>query len=129
MGTRTEQDNARRREHYKKHRKAILATNYAWRKTDKGRAWKHRAHLSMVVRVRQETFAHYGGAVCACCGETEILFLTLDHVNDDGARHRKELLGPKRGKTAGWKFYLKLRQLGYPPLALRVLCYNCNSGR
>ena len=30
---------------------------------------------------------HYGRA-CSCCGETEPAFLTIDHVNNDGAEHR-----------------------------------------
>lgn len=33
-------------------------------------------------------YEHYG-AVCKCCGETEPAFLTIDHINNDGAAHRK----------------------------------------
>jgi hypothetical protein len=33
-------------------------------------------------------FNHYGW-FCACCGSTENL--TIDHVNRDGAQHRREL--------------------------------------
>lgn len=32
---------------------------------------------------RKKCFDQYG-AICACCGETEILFLTFDHINNDG---------------------------------------------
>jgi hypothetical protein len=32
------------------------------------------------VSVKQEVFAAYGAA-CACCGEREIKFLTIDHTN------------------------------------------------
>src|SRR3990167_2513529 len=33
---------------------------------------------------------HYGGR-CACCGELEPKFLAIDHINNDGAVHRKIL--------------------------------------
>lgn len=41
-------------------------------------------------RIKQKVFDHYGER-CACCGETERLFLTLDHVNNDGAEHRRSI--------------------------------------
>jgi len=65
--------------------------------------------------------AAYGGSVCACCGETDIRFLTIDHVDGDGAQHRKLIGGG--GNTYKW-----LRQNGYPS-GFQVLCYNCNMGR
>ncbi|KKN08420.1 hypothetical protein LCGC14_1056890 [marine sediment metagenome] len=86
-------------------------------------------HNSQLVRDRGFrnkllAFEAYGGAVCACCGETEIAFLTLDHVNGDGNK-RRELKG-----ITGVRFYRILRQQGYPTdPPLQVLCFNCNSGR
>jgi len=68
--------------------------------------------------------AAYGG-FCTCCGEKTLEFLTLDHINNDGAAHRKELLGRNVG---GNVFYKKLRLLGYPP-GLQVLCWNCNASK
>ena len=62
------------------------------------------------------------GSVCYCCGESELAFLTLDHLNDDGGgRHRE------RG---GNQFYRWLKSHDYPQdLGLAVACFNCNSGR
>src|SRR3990172_11531866 len=40
---------------------------------------------------RAETFLAYGGPVCACCGETQDAFLTLDHVNGGGNAERKKI--------------------------------------
>ena len=40
-------------------------------------------------RVRREVFEAYGGFVCACCGETQPLFLSIDHINNDGAQERR----------------------------------------
>jgi hypothetical protein len=77
-------------------------------------------------RLRVEVFSHYGGEVCACCGITEPSFLTLGHVNGDGAAHRREL---NLGKGGGYNFYRWLKRNNYPPLPLRVECFNCNCSK
>ncbi|MBA7683673.1 hypothetical protein ES703_92053 [subsurface metagenome] len=35
--------------------------------------------------------AHYSNNTnrCACCGESEVRFLTIDHINGNGSEHRK----------------------------------------
>ena len=63
----------------------------------------------------------YGGNRCNCCGETEPLFLSIDHVNNDGAEHRKSV-------ASGIKFYKWLAENGYPD-GFQVLCHNCNMGK
>ena len=78
--------------------------------------------------LKTAALAAYGGQVCKCCGETEYLFLTLDHVNNDGTQHRQDILGLR--KLSGWGFYQKLKSLGWPnDPPLQVLCYNCNNGK
>jgi hypothetical protein len=72
-------------------------------------------------KLKDETFVAYGGYVCACCGETNKVFLTIDHINNDGYKSRKE---GKRTRD----LRLLLKKQGYPP-GFRVLCFNCNSGR
>lgn len=71
--------------------------------------------------LRLEAIAHYSHNknVCACCGESEIRFLTIDHINGDGAKHRKEYKGLIQSV---------LKKAGYPN-GYQVLCYNCNLGR
>jgi hypothetical protein len=71
------------------------------------------------LRERDKAYDHYGG-VCACCGEDERLFLTLDHVNNDGKEHR--------AKHPGLPMYLIAKAEGYPD-DLQLLCYNCNCGK
>ncbi|PWT91999.1 MAG: hypothetical protein C5B54_04275 [Acidobacteria bacterium] len=61
-----------------------------------------------------------GDPRCACCGEAEIIFLTVDHLNGGGNKQRK--LEGHRGGTAQ---YRKLRQANYPA-GYQVLCWNCN---
>lgn len=77
-------------------------------------------------KLKREAMDHYGGAICCCCGETEILMLSLDHIAGDGAAHRKSLTGSTHrmaGTTHGWA-----KANGYPPI-FQVLCMNCNWAR
>ena len=64
----------------------------------------------------------YGGGtpVCACCGESNPVFLAIDHVKGKGNEHRRKL-GSKGGAT----FYNWLIRERFPP-GYRVLCHNCN---
>lgn len=79
------------------------------------------------LRSKMEALNAYGGCFCNCCGEAEIKFLSLDHVNNDGYIHRKALFG--KNQFAMLK-YSWLRKNGYPTdYALQVLCYNCNLGK
>lgn len=75
-------------------------------------------------RVRSETIEAYGGK-CKCCGENSQEFLTIDHINGDGARHRNEIYGAQRSH-AGVTFYKWLKKQGFPTDNYRLLCYNCN---
>lgn len=71
------------------------------------------------VRRKMEVFEAYGGAICACCSEESIEFLTIDHINGGGTRHREDL------KASGSSFYAWLKKNKWPE-GYRVLCYNCN---
>jgi len=65
---------------------------------------------------------HYGGSPpkCACCGESHVQFLAIDHVHRNGAQQRREL-----GNNGGNVFYAWLVKRGFPD-GYRVLCHNCN---
>lgn len=69
---------------------------------------------------RLRALKKYGGdpPICACCGETRIEFLHLDHPNKDGAKQRREL--------KSLNIYRWLHRYNYPNVPLRVLCANCN---
>jgi hypothetical protein len=73
-------------------------------------------------KMRQMMFDHYGYK-CACpgCSETNINFLTIEHINNDGSKHRKEV-----GGTYG--VYKDIIDRNFPP-EYTVLCYNCNCAK
>ena len=75
-------------------------------------------------RCREEVFAAYGGYRCACCKENEQMFLSIDHINNDGNIERKS--GQYSGSGVG--FYLWLRKNKFPP-GYQVLCMNCQIGK
>jgi len=75
---------------------------------------------------RDAVFNAYGGYKCACCNEKEQSFLTIDHIKNDGASHRRELQ-TKIGK-GGTSFFQWLVTNNFP-LGFQVLCRNCNWGK
>ena len=79
----------------------------SWRERDRDRR----------AAIRREVLAAYGGK-CACCGETHPEFLAIDHINNDGADHRKEV---KSQEICRW-----LKRNGFPKEGFQLLCHNCN---
>ncbi len=80
---------------------------------------RNKAYRNQLMR---QVILMYGGK-CICCNELRFEFLTLDHVNNDGFKERRE-----RGYRGGYGFYKKLINI---PLRedLQVMCYNCNLGK
>lgn len=74
-------------------------------------------------RMRAAVIKAYGGA-CSCCGERTFEFLSIDHINNDGAQHRREI-----GRSGGHAFYRWLKKNGYPRGNFQLLCYNCNAAK
>lgn len=74
-------------------------------------------------RLRAEVIQTYGG-ICKCCGEDEPIFLTIDHINNDGADHRRALVGRNQG-GGSWNTYIWLKKNNFPS-GFQVLCWNCN---
>ena len=68
-------------------------------------------------------FRHYSNnevPYCDCCGETELNFLCLDHINGGGGKHRSEI-----GVAGGHGMYRWIIKNNFPK-GYRVLCANCN---
>ncbi len=80
------------------------------------------------IKVREQelkdiVYTKYGGYHCACCGEETKQFLTLDHVENNGAVHRKQL--KSRAPKMLYRWIIKNNF----PTSFQVLCYNCNCGK
>ena len=63
------------------------------------------------------------GDKCVCCNESTPEFLSIDHINGGGNKHRQSL--GKNG-TKGGSFYLWLRRNNFPKEGFQLLCHNCN---
>ena len=70
--------------------------------------------------LRWRVFNAYGAA-CACCGETIVGFLALDHVDGGGRQHRIQ-----RGTSEA--VYGDVERAGYPS-EYQLLCHNCNQAK
>jgi len=87
------------------------------------------SHRRKYKQIKDAVFAAYGGHKCACCGETEPLFLTLDHINNDGAEFRKKNFPGKNWRfSAGSRTYRWILKNNFPD-GYQVLCANCNHGK
>lgn len=74
-------------------------------------------------RLKTEVLSAYGGK-CQCCGLSEEIWLTIDHIDGKGADHRRELTGKNYG-AGNQNIYRWLRKNGFPP-GFQVLCWCCN---
>lgn len=75
------------------------------------------------LRLLHEVVQAYGGR-CFCCKESRELFLTIDHVNNDGHKERKTM-----GGRSGVHLYRSLKIREFPKDGYRLMCFNCNLGR
>lgn len=69
------------------------------------------------VRLKYETLSFYsnGDPVCNSCGFDNFHALTIDHINGDGNKHRKEI----HSHVYSW-----IKRNNYP-CGFQVLCMNC----
>ena len=69
-------------------------------------------------KLKEEMFNLYGNK-CECCGETTKEFLTIDHINGGGGKHRKE-----NHQSILYKKIIQENDKN----KYRTLCMNCNWG-
>lgn len=75
-------------------------------------------------KLRDWVYSLYGNK-CACCGEANSKFLSIDHVYNDGNKERR------KGVKGAGSWYIHKRIKDYPELRGRyqLLCMNCNHGK
>ena len=78
--------------------------------------------VSKARRMHKDIIIKYGG-MCSKCNETELGFLTVDHIDGGGSKEVQETF---RGQTA--RFYRHLRD---DPIRndIEILCWNCNCSK
>ncbi len=116
-----------------------------WIETDKGKAYKEKHRLYMKeyrkknrekVRAKQreyydnarrEALEAYGGkpAKCGQCGESYLECLQIDHIENDGNIHRKQIEEEYGYKLGGNQILMWLKKNNYPE-GFQILCANCN---
>ncbi len=101
----------------------VLCSNCQFKK--RAEKWREGTTHTQQVRaayarsVKVQCLEQYGGQACEC-GEADCDVLTLDHVNNDGAEHRRNT------NSRGYSFYILLRKNGFPrEPQLQVMCMNC----
>lgn len=68
-------------------------------------------------KLKLEAIITFGGK-CQCCGEDHPYFLSLDHINNDGAKAREQYNEQQ--------IYREARREGWPKEKYQLLCMNCN---
>ncbi len=112
-----------RRDYMRVYRKSHKKEMSEWRKIwwaenrDKHIAFYHKRKQETRVRV----LTHYSNGKLACvrCGFDDIRALSIDHMNNDGYKMRKDGKG-----YSGIPFYVKLINSNYPE-GYQTLCMNC----
>lgn len=105
----------KRREYYAKRHKEMSKSpeqKEAMRRASRKYARKSRD------KTRSKVIEMYGGK-CARCGESDPIVLDIDHVQDDGAEHRREM-------GFGNLLVSDVLKKGYRPDKFQMLCKNCN---
>lgn len=75
--------------------------------------------------IRFKVLQHYSAQIpfCACCGEKELKFLCIDHINGGGNKHRRTITNGKGGNMPFWLYRNNF------PSGFQILCHNCNMAK
>lgn len=105
----SESQRSKRKEYLKNYRKEYWQAHRL-------EARKHGYKSRLAIKI--EGIQRYGGK-CACCGETEVKFLTMEHK-------KGRVKGERR--VTGHKAWQQAKQEGWPNI-YTVLCFNCNCAK
>lgn len=124
------------RDYYQRNKTRIKKQQLAWRIQHKddirdysknycrtNREKRKKYNEKWVQSRRLKCLIHYSGnpPKCACCGESHIEFLTIDHIHGGGRKDRIHF-------GVGSNFYKWLIDNNFPS-GFQVLCYNCNCSK
>lgn len=76
-------------------------------------------------KLREIILNHYGWSCnCPNCPEKNPIFLTIDHINNDGYKDKMQ----SGYRFGGANLYRKIIKENFPD-NLQILCWNCNCGK
>lgn len=107
----------------KKFRDLTVMEKRLWYKTFYGKKTPEKrmeASRKYKAKLFNEFMDHYGHT-CTCCGESDKRFLSIEHLQGGGNKHRKT---NKRGASVE-ALVKDIRDSGWPPI-YTTLCFNCN---
>lgn len=102
----------------------IRQKNY--KKREKGHASELRYRRKLKTIVMSYYCAGEPHCMCPGCDVKILEFLTLDHIEENGADHRRQL--GKGTQSCGINTYRWAKNNNYPS-GFQVLCFNCNFGK
>lgn len=124
---RKERNKEAQRRYREKNMEKRAKWNRDWIAKHKDRYYEAKAEYRHKRKMEALHYYSKGTMQCAHCGyKADMDALCLDHINDDGAAHRKELGISSRGDNNGSTIYERLHSMGWME-GLQVLCFNCNT--
>jgi hypothetical protein len=115
-------DGRKRCNHCRRAPRSYATRMRAFRKGDEGFRLMRKMKAREKRKQEKDMVVAKLGGKCACCGESQREFLTIDHISGDGAAHRKTL-GVRANNMAS--FCGKLLREGRTE-GIQVLCANCH---
>jgi hypothetical protein len=111
--------------YYLRNKERVIERTNQWREMNKDKVIKYSKKYRTGLKVNALKAYSDNEVECACCGEKEIDFLCLDHIDNNGSQERKE-----KNYGLGTSFLKWLKVNNYPKnLRLQVLCFNCNMSK
>ena len=86
---------------------------------------KRKANAKERLKAIRDAVLDRYGRECACCGEKEPGFLTIDHINNDGWKERK----PNGRNFTSSEMICRKLVFGPKRDDIQILCYNCNCAK
>lgn len=105
---------------YHANKERSIARNLEWRESNWDKVLE--ANRRYATKKRQEVVALLGSK-CRCCDERRFSFMSIDHINGGGNKHRKRVPSPAT-------FYNEVMQaIRAGSKEYQLLCMNCNHSK
>ena len=119
-----EKINKKNREYNRKHKAELAKKSHEWYMKNRGVILEKTSEYKKKKNneLRMTVMKRLGGVECVWCGEDNFWVLSIDHINNDGCKERRE---KKRTSVQMWHRMLELTDEKLNK-KYQVLCRNCN---